>query len=128
MRLGGGRGRTRLRGPYFTLRCPRKHQPERRVVLTILKELAYNDWACGKVKVQGSPKQGGGFLYDPYMMRGLPDIFAFKGSVMLGIECKAGANKQTPYQCAFQKYFHHPPYRLYILARSWEDVAKAIPS
>jgi hypothetical protein len=110
----------------FAPRCPRKAQPERGIVLDILKELAYNGWRCGKVKVSGAVKKGGGFIFDPYTMRGLPDIFAFKNGVMLGVECKAGKNHQTPYQKEFQKLFHHPPDRIYVVARSYDDVGWAL--
>ena len=83
---------------------------------------------AGKVKVKGSPKVGGGWIFDPYLMRGLPDIFAFnyKSKVMLGIECKVNSNKQTDDQETFECYFNHPPERIYLIIRSLEELQKAI--
>jgi hypothetical protein len=104
----------------------KRDNPEGRVVLSILKNLAWRGWYCGKIKVKGAIRPGGGFAFDPYTLRGAPDILSMKGDVILAIEAKAGKNTLTEQQVTFRDNFHAPPHRIYIEARSWEDVEKII--
>lgn len=80
----------------------------------------------GKVKVKGTLNRQGRFILDRELMKGLPDAFAFDGPVMYAIETKIKGNYQTPEQKDFERLFHSPPSRIYILAYSWEDVEGAI--
>ena len=105
----------------------KRGNPEGHIVLQILHYLRAIGCTAGKVKVKGSPKAGGGFLFDPYLMTGLPDIFCFdKNDIMYGIEVKAGKNNQTPNQVQFQQLFHLSPSRIYLIAYSLEDVMAVI--
>jgi hypothetical protein len=114
---------------FYNTRPKRRNQPEGKVVLEILHNLAHLNWFCGKVKVKGIILPNNrGFAFDRYAMRGLPDIFAFKDGVMLGIECKAGKNTTTEQQEEFKNHFHSPPNRIYVVARNWQDVASKIQS
>jgi hypothetical protein len=106
----------------------KRKSPERTLVLQILHYLRARGWTAGKVKTTGA-FNGKGYIFDPYLLTGLPDIFAFKQEgawcpVMLGIECKVEKNTQTSNQVAFQKLFHFPPSRIYLVARSLGDIQK----
>lgn len=107
---------------------PRKRQaPENHLVLQIIHYLRACGLTAGKIKTQGSPKAGGGFLFDPYRITGLPDIFAWdKQGVMYGIEAKAGKNTQSANQKAFQGLFHKPPDRIYLVVYSLEEIQKIV--
>lgn len=118
---------------YCFRQRPRKRQaPEGHLVLQCLHYLKARGYTAGKIKVQGSPLPGGrGFLFDPYRMTGLPDIFAFKQGgtwydIMYGIECKNGKNTQTDNQLAFQKLFHFPPSRVYLVIRSLDELVSVV--
>ncbi len=110
----------------YSFRFRKRDNPEGRIVLNILKNLAWNGYFCGKIKVKGVIKAKGGFAYDPYTLRGAPDILAIKDDIILGIEVKAGKNTLTPHQQTFRTHFHNPPNRLYLEVHSWEEVAKAL--
>ncbi len=111
------------------LNRPRKRgSPENHLVLQILHYLRARGLTAGKVKVKGSFSKKGAFILDPYLMTGLPDIFAFddKNKVMYGVECKVGSNIQSPNQRNFQELFHNPPGRVYLVAYSLEEIQKII--
>lgn len=111
------------------LNRPRKRgNPENQLVLQILHYLKAVGLIAGKVKVKGSFSKRGAFIFDPYLMTGLPDIFAFdeKNKVMYGVECKVGNNTQSANQKTFQELFHNPPERVYLVAYSLEDVKKTL--
>ena len=113
----------------FYNRPQKRAQPEAHLVLQILKYLALRGIVAGKAKVKGGIlSRGKGFFLDPYLLKGLPDIFAFNQNtkVMYGIECKVKGNKQTLSQKFFERFFHYPPTRIYIIAYSLEDVEKAL--
>lgn len=96
------------------------------MLLQIIKLLRLKGLIVGKVKVKGTSNRQGRFILDPYLMKGLPDAFAFAGPVMYAIETKVPGNHQTPDQKEFERLFHSPPTRIYVLAYSWEDVEKAL--
>lgn len=100
----------------------RRKQPEAHLLLQIIKLLRLKGLIVGKVKVKGTSNRQGNFILDPYLMKGLPDAFAFDKTVMYAIETKIKGNPQTTEQKAFERLFHNPPTRIYILAYSWEDV------
>lgn len=104
----------------------RRKQPEAHLLLQIIKLLRLKGLIVGKVKVKGTSNRQGNFILDPYLMKGLPDAFAFSGPAMYAIETKIKGNAQTPDQKEFEKVFHAPPSRIYILAYSWEDVERVI--
>jgi len=108
----------------------KRQNPENHLVLQIIHYLRACGLVCGKIKTQGSPKVGGGFLFDPYRITGLPDILASdrrKGNnILYAIECKAGKNKQSPNQVAFQEIFHYPPSRQYLVIYSLEEIQKIV--
>lgn len=104
----------------------RRKQPEAHLLLQILKLLRLKGLKVGKVKVKGTQNPRGNFILDPYLMRGLPDAIAFDKDVMYAIETKIKGNSQTPDQKEFEKLFHLPPSRIYILAYSWEGVESII--
>lgn len=111
------------------LNIPRKRgSPENHLVLQILHYLKAVGLVAGKVKVKGSFSKRGAFILDPYLMTGLPDIFAFdeKNKVMYGIEAKIKGNTQSANQRSFQELFHNPPGRIYLVAYSLEDVKKGL--
>jgi hypothetical protein len=110
------------------LNKPRKYNnPEARLLLSILKYLHLSGWYCGKVKVKGSFLKQGNFIMDRYLMKGLPDAFAFnKNGVMLAIETKVHPNNLTPEQEKFKEHFHYPPERLYFTIYSLEELEKII--
>jgi len=108
---------------------PRKRDnPENHLRLQILIYLKSCGLSAGKVKTTGAPRPGGGFIFDPYTWRGLPDIIAFDDDkkIMYAIECKIGDNKQSEYQKAFQQVFHAPPGRIYLVAYSLEEIKQTI--
>ena len=109
-------------GYSFNQRIRKRQAPEAHLLLSVLKYLDAAGWDCGKVKVKGSFTTKGTFIFDRYLMRGLPDALAFKGSRMLAIETKAGANSLTAEQERFKKNFHFPPYREYVEVRSLADI------
>lgn len=111
------------------LNRPRKRgSPENHLVLQILHYLKARGLVAGKVKVKGSFSKRGAFILDPYLMTGLPDIFAFdtNNKVMYGIEAKVGSNSQSANQKSFQELFHNPPSRVYLVVYSLEDIQQAI--
>lgn len=111
--------------PY--MQRPRKRQArEAHLLLSIIKYLNISGWYVGKVKVKGSFTSKGNFIFDRYLMKGLPDAFAFKGDTMLAVETKIGSNTLTPDQEKFKQHFHRPPSRIYLEARSLDDVISAI--
>jgi len=112
-------------GYRFPQQIRKRQAPEGKLLLLVLKYLNAEGWDCGKVKVKGSFTTKGAFIFDRYLMRGLPDALAFKGSRMLAIETKAGSNSLTEEQIRFKKNFHYPPYREYVEVRSIADL-KAI--
>ncbi len=105
----------------------KRNQPEAGIVLSILKYLYSKGHWCGKIKTKGAPNPKGGFIKDWYQMRGLPDIFSFSpDGIMYAIECKAGKNEPTDFQKKFQKYFHKPPHRIYLVVYSCDELSAII--
>lgn len=114
-------------GYRFPQRIRKRDNPEGKLVLSCLHYLRARGYEAYKVKTQGSPKVGGGFIFDPYRLTGMPDIFAFKRSsnwydVMYGFECKTQTGRQTDNQEVFEKLFHFPPSRIYAVIRSIADI------
>lgn len=101
---------------------------ETQLRLSVCKHLLYLGWWGGKNNISGSYlARYKTYIRDPYLLKGVPDLFFFKGDIMLGIELKVGKNVQSDFQKEFQKWFHYPKYkRHYILAYSVEDVLKYI--
>jgi hypothetical protein len=111
----------------YSIKVRKRNQPEAGIVLSILKYLNARGHYCGKIKTKGAPAPNGGFIKDWYQMRGLPDIFSFSpDGVLYAIEAKAGKNEQTIFQKDFQKYFHKPPHRIYLVAYSLDDIITVI--
>jgi len=107
--------------PKYRNRVNRRGNPEGHIVLQIIKTLRAYGYNAYKVKTQGSPKAGGGFMFDPYRLTGFPDIFAWKDNFRLfAFEVKA-ETKQTPNQIYFQSFFHYPPSRIYAVVHSVEE-------
>lgn len=102
-------------------RRAKRGNPEAHLLLQIIKYCKLKGCYVGKVKVKGSFNKRG-FIFDPYLLTGLPDAFCFKGGIMYAIETKVKGNKQTPNQETFQEHFHNPPDRIYIIAYKLEDV------
>ena len=113
--------------PQWRNRPRKRNNPEVQLVRHIIYELRNRGYVAGKVKTTGAPINGR-FIKDLLLMKGLPDIFAFNlnTKVMLGIEAKAGSNKQTDDQLIFGAHFHNPPSRIYLVIRSIEDLIEAI--
>ena len=107
---------------------PRKRgNPEGHIVLQCIKYLRLKGYEAYKVKTQGSPKTGGGFLFDPYRLTGWGDILAWKNKEQLFMfECKVDSNKQTPNQIFFQNFWHYPPSRQYYIIHSLEELQEII--
>ncbi len=105
----------------------KRGNPEACLVRAILIYLKSRDWIAGKVKVRGF-KTERGWINDPLMLTGLPDIFAFNDEtkVMLGIEAKINNNFQTENQKVFQQLFHFPPSRIYAVIHSLEELQKIV--
>lgn len=107
----------------------RRDQPEARLLKHILIMLKLKGILAGKVKSKGSSIMRGAvrtFIKDKRQMIGLPDAFAFDGRIMYAIETKIKPNTPTDEQRFFEKFFHHPPHRVYILAYDWESVEDTI--
>jgi hypothetical protein len=112
--------------PEFLNKIHKRGNPEAHLLLQCLKFLDLSGWYCGKVKVKGSFSSKGHFIMDRYLMRGLPDLFAFKNGIMIAGETKIHPNKITPEQEIFKKHFHNPPYRIYLVIYSLEELQKEI--
>lgn len=97
---------------------------EKIIVRQILGYLRATGCYCGKVKTMGV-KRGKSFCFDPFLMRGMPDILCFKNHVMYFIEVKSKKNIQSPEQIRFQQECNSSSIN-YILAYSLEDVMKII--
>lgn len=99
-----------------------RDQPERRIQLTILKYLRMKGYQVGKIKTTGA-RRGKYFILDPYQFRGVPDLMVFTPALHF-IEVKAGSNKQSPEQIAFQDLCNKAaiPYHL---VYSLDDVISA---
>jgi len=89
-----------------------RDQPERRIQLTIIKYLKMKNYAVGKIKTTGA-RRGKYFILDPYQFKGVPDLMVFTPALHF-IEVKAGSNKQSPEQIAFQDLCNksNTPYHL----------------
>ena len=98
--------------------------PEKIIVRQILGYLRAIGCYCGKVKTMGV-KRGKIFCFDPFLMKGMPDIICFFKTSLYFIETKANKNKQTPEQKTFQENCISSSVN-YILAYSLEDVMKII--
>jgi hypothetical protein len=97
---------------------------EKDIQLQILKYLRAIGGYFGKTKTMGV-KRGRVFCFDPYTMRGMPDILCFYQNKIYFIECKANKNKQSPEQITFQKYCIASGIT-YILAYDVQDVISVI--
>ena len=104
----------------------KRGNPEAHLLLQCLKFLAISGWYCGKIKVKGSFTKQGAFIFDRYLMRGLPDALAFKNGVILAIETKVGKNILTPEQQIFKQQFHLLPTRIYAEIRTFEELEKIL--
>jgi len=93
--------------------------PEKVIQLQILKYLKLIGATAGKTKTMATQ----GFRSDPLTFRGKCDLEAFKDGVMYGIEVKSKKGRLSPEQILYKELFHKPPDRIYILARSVEDVS-----
>jgi len=112
---------------YRYNRPKKKDNPETHLRRQALIYLRSKGHIAGKVNVIGTPLKGGGFIASPDLMRGLPDIFSFASDkTMYGWECKVGKNPLSDYQKAFRENFHLPPFRVYCIIRSLEDIQKII--
>ena len=107
--------------PYWHGFKRKKNDPEAQLVLSIIKYLRGKGYSAGKIKVKGFPAKEGGFIKDPYLMRGLPDIIVFKNTSMVFIEAKVGKNDLTPHQETFQLLCSQTSIP-YLIARSIEDI------
>jgi hypothetical protein len=113
----------------FNYRTTRKRaSPEGALVLQIIKSLRARGWEAWKIKTQGSPKTGGGWIIDRYRLLGWGDVIAWVTPARLYMfEVKAGtAYGQTDNQSAFEKIWHYPPGREYHVIHSWADVERVI--
>lgn len=109
-------------------RPKKKDNPEGRLTLQCIKILRLKGYEAYKIKTQGSPKVGGGFLFDRYRLTGLGDILAWKTREQLFMfECKVNSNEQTSNQIFVENFWHYPPTRIYKVIRSLEELQKIIP-
>lgn len=120
MRLPGQSTQTNIDSTAFII----MKLPEKIIVRQILGYLRAIGAYCGKVKTMGV-KRGKTFCFDPFLLRGMPDILCFHKSVLYFIECKTPQNKQTPEQEIFQKQCQAAGID-YILAHSLEEVQAEI--
>jgi hypothetical protein len=97
---------------------------EKDIVRQILGYLRAIGAYCGKVKTVGI-KRGKSFCFDPFLMRGMPDILCFYKRSMYFIEVKRKNNYQSPEQKVFQENCQLSSIN-YILAYSLEDIQKII--
>lgn len=97
---------------------------ESHVQLSIIKYLISIGAKVGKTKTMGV-KRGKIYCFDPYTFQGFPDLTFFYEKRLYFCEVKAGKNKQSAEQIAFQEYCNEAGIP-YILARSWEDVQTAL--
>lgn len=95
---------------------------ESNLVHTILDYLAYKRIFCWRNN-SGAFKTEKGFYR--FGSVGSPDIFCIVGGLCIGLEIKAGKNKQTDWQKQWQKDFEKAGGR-YVLAYSLEDVMKYV--
>ncbi|MBQ9571767.1 MAG: hypothetical protein IJR22_00050 [Acidaminococcaceae bacterium] len=86
-----------------------KDTPENRVKKSITEALKQDGWF-----IQYNPQFG------PYVIKGRPDMEAYKGGRVLLIECKSKEGRQSPDQKRYEERVS--PYAQYILARSVEDI------
>ena len=112
--------------PEWLNRNRKRGNPEAHLVLQIIKYAKAIGCYAGKIKVKGSFSKQGNFIFDRYLIRGLPDVLIFKNSIMYLVECKVGKNILTEEQEIFKQFFHKPPDRIFIEARNLEDVTKEI--
>lgn len=103
----------------------KKDNPEARLVMQIIYYLRGKGHAVGKTKTMGVVRNGR-YTYDPYQFRGKCDIECFANGIMYAIEAKSNNGRQTEEQKKYQKLFHKPPHRVYILAKCLEDITNII--
>lgn len=86
-----------------------KDTPENRVKKSIAETLRRDGWF-----VQYNPQFG------PFIVKGRPDMEAYKDGRVLLIECKSADGRQSPDQKRYQAKV--APYATYVLARSVDDI------
>lgn len=101
------------------------HRPEQVLQLRIIHYLKAIGAVVGKTKTTGVANRFGQRYRDPYLFIGFPDLTVFHKSKIYFIEVKAGKNRQTVEQVAFEQLCAGAGVR-YILARSVEDVERVI--
>lgn len=92
-----------------------------RQILGYLKPICQ---AVGKTKTMGV-KRGKFYCFDPFTFRGFPDLTFFKDNKIGFVEVKSATGSQTEEQKSFQTLCNKAGIT-YILARSLEDIQKAI--
>jgi len=102
----------------------KRDQPERRIQLTILKYLKMKGYDAGKIKSTGA-RRGKYFILDPYQFNGIADIMVFTPALSF-IEVKAGRNKQSPDQIAFQNLCNKATVPYHVVY-SLDDVIRLFP-
>jgi len=110
------------------LQRPRKRgNPENHLRYQCLIYLKAKGFYCGKVKTTGARVEGR-WMKDPLLLRGLPDIFAIdpQTKIFYAIECKIGKNPQSTFQKEFQRNFHFPTSRIYLIIRTLEELQEII--
>jgi hypothetical protein len=116
-----------IRARQYISRPHKRGNPENHIVLQIIKTLRAYGYNAYKVKTQGSPKVGGGFVLDPYRLTGWGDVLAWKTKEQLFMfEVKDIGNKQTPNQVFFESFFHFPPNRIYAVVHSIEETLQIV--
>jgi hypothetical protein len=98
--------------------------PEKIIVRQILGYLRTIGAYCGKVKTVGI-KRGKTFCFDPFLMRGVPDVICFYNRKMYFFEVKSGKNLQSKEQRRFQEECDSSSVNYYLIY-SLEDVQKII--
>jgi hypothetical protein len=97
---------------------------EKDLVRQILGYLKAKGAYCGKVKTMGV-KRGKSFCFDPFLLRGMPDILCFYRNTLYFIEVKIKGNSQSPEQKLFQQNCISSSVN-YLLAYTLDDVTKIV--
>lgn len=105
---------------YRDNRIKKRDNPEGRLVLDIIHYLRAKGYTVGKVKVKGGYGKRG-FIRDPYVFLGFPDLCCFTKDKIVFIEAKSKTGVMSDWQKCFQECCERCGVS-YIVARSVEDV------
>jgi len=103
----------------------RRGSPEAHLLLQVIKYCRARGAYIGKIKNKGTLNKAGNFIFDPYLMRGLPDALMFYNRKLYFIETKAGSNDLTPEQNDFKRNCEACDIT-YLVIRNLDEIIKIV--